>query len=170
MDMVLPPPVTPSEKKKAKKLVKKYSRKHNWPGAVSTLWVPQQSLSSRRVGDSRTRESHRKKRRRSAPTEPATEPAGSQHFAGWVFHDADEPLECFFAKVTEVKEVAAGEEHAGQTGVWFKQIRERQSRREDWALLSDFEMRVQSGEYKWIGHGQQGVQEAKELYKAEQDA
>ena len=122
--------------------------------AVSILWVLQQPLSSRG--------SPRKRRRRSA----ATLLARSWQFAARL----DEPLECFFAKVTEVKKVAAGEEHAGQTGVWFKQIRERQSRREDWALLSDFEMRVQAGEYKWIGHGQQGVQEAKELYKAEQDA
>ena len=52
-------------------------------------------------------------------------------------------------------------------GVWFKQIRTRVSNSQtDWALLSDVEMRVASGEYEWVGYGGAGEKEAKRLWKA----
>ena len=37
---------------------------------------------------------------------------------------------------------------------------------EDWALLDDFEGRVASGEYAWLGKGEPGKKAAKALYQA----
>ena len=58
-----------------------------------------------------------------------------------VFHDTEDLEDCFFAKITHVRQVPQGEEHEGEMGVWFKQIRTRVSNSQtDWALLSDVEM------------------------------
>ena len=127
-----------------------------------------------RVGDAATCSSPRKGRRprrtvtgSAEQKQDATEPATTKEHPGWVFHDTEDLEDCFFAKITHVRQVPQGEEHEGEMGVWFKQIRTRVSNSQtDWALLSDVEMRVASGEYEWVGYGGAGGKEAKRLWKA----
>ena len=148
-------------------------RAGDWP-VVRSTWIPSTSLTMTRVGDAATCSSPRKGRRprrtvtgSAEQKQDATEPATTKEYPGWVFHDTEDLEDCFFAKITHVRQVPQGEEHEGEMGVWFKQIRTRVSNSQtDWALLSDVEMRVASGEYEWVGYGRAGEKEAKRLWKA----
>ena len=90
-------------------------------------------------------------------------PTQSTEFPTWVYHDTAEDG-CFVAQVRRVAEVADGD-HAGKDGIWFERIRKRLCR-EDWALLSDFEGRLASEEYTWVGKGEVSKRRAKAMYLA----
>ena len=151
-------------------------RAGDWP-VVRSTWIPSTSLTMTRVGDAATCSSPRKGRRprrtvtgSAEQKQDATEPATTKEYPGWVFHDTEDLEDCFFAKITHVRQVPQGEEHEGEMGVWFKQIRTRVSNSQtDWALLSDVEMRVASGEYEWVGYGGAGEKEAR-WWRGEPDA
>ena len=81
-----------------------------------------------RVGDAATCSSPRKGRRprrtvtgSAEQKQDATEPATTKEYPGWVFHDTEDLEDCFFAKITHVRQVPAELKSLitlGRRGVW----------------------------------------------------
>ena len=83
-------------------------------------------------------------------------------FEGWVFRDDEGDEEVEFGVIQDIHK------GVGMDCVFYKRVRTRVPRNEDFIVLNEFMGYFESGEFTWVGHGKKGTELAKQIFRESQ--